>query len=199
MTILVSPAERVAPSLAARAGVVVPLGGLLLLVALRWAATDLARLDRLGVGVAFGAGLLAVAIGTGWRAGAVRWQAIAAGLLGGGVLVLLAFLTRPVPHLWVPAAPFLPWAAITILVATAEEAILRGVLFDRFTRSGGALVALLATTVVFALIHVPVYGWQVLPLDLGVGLLFGGLRLATGGVAAPAVAHALADLATWWL
>jgi hypothetical protein len=26
-----------------------------------------------------------------------------------------------------------------------------------------------------------------------------GLRLASGGVAAPAVAHALADLATWWL
>ncbi len=199
MTALIRPAERLAPSLASGTGVVVTLGGLLLVAALRWAATDLARLDRLDVGAAFGAGLLVVAIGAGWRPGNIRWRAIPAGLLGGGVLVLLAFVTRPVPQLWVPAAPLLPWAATTILVATAEEAILRGVLLDRLTRRNGALVALLSTTVVFALIHVPVYGSQVLPLDLGVGLLFGGLRLATGGVAAPTIAHALADLATWWL
>jgi hypothetical protein len=47
--------------------------------------------------------------------------------------------------------------------------------------------------------HVPLYGWHVMPLDLAVGLVFGGLRLATHGVAAPAAAHAVADLATWWL
>jgi membrane protease YdiL (CAAX protease family) len=199
MTTFARPVERRLPRLASRGGVLVPLGGLLLLACLRWVATDIARLDRLGVGAAFGAGLLSVAIVAGWRPGAIRWRATPAGLLGGGVLVLLAFITRPVPQLWVPAAPFLPWATITILVAAAEEAILRGVLWDRLTRRNGALVALLTTTVVFALIHVPVYGWQVLPLDLGVGLLFGGLRLATGGVAAPAIAHALADLATWWL
>ena len=34
---------------------------------------------------------------------------------------------------------------------------------------------------------------------LGVGLWLAGLRLATGGVAAPAIAHTVADLATWWL
>jgi hypothetical protein len=32
-----------------------------------------------------------------------------------------------------------------------------------------------------------------------VGLGFAGLRLVTGGIAAPAAAHAVADLATWWL
>jgi membrane protease YdiL (CAAX protease family) len=53
--------------------------------------------------------------------------------------------------------------------------------------------------VVFALMHVPLYGWHVVPLDLAVGLALGGLRVATRGVAAPAVAHAVADLATWWL
>jgi membrane protease YdiL (CAAX protease family) len=199
MTALVHPVERRLPHPASRSGVLVPLGGLLLVAGLRWVATDIARLDRLSVGAAFGAGLLAIAIVAGWRPGAFRWPSIPAGLLGGGVLVLLAFITRPVPQLWVPAAPFLPWATITILVAAAEEAILRGVVWDRITQRNGALVALLVTTVVFALIHVPVYGLQVLPLDLGVGLLFGGLRLATGGVAAPAIAHSLADLATWWL
>jgi hypothetical protein len=43
------------------------------------------------------------------------------------------------------------------------------------------------------------YGWTAVPLDLAVGVWLGGLRLATGGVAAPATAHALADLAYWWL
>ena len=55
------------------------------------------------------------------------------------------------------------------------------------------------TSVVFALLHVPLYGWHVVPLDLGVGLWLAGLRLISGGVAAPAVAHVVADLATWWL
>jgi len=47
--------------------------------------------------------------------------------------------------------------------------------------------------------HVPLYGWHVVPLDLGVGIFLGGLRLAGGGWAGPAIAHAVADLATWWL
>ena len=60
-------------------------------------------------------------------------------------------------------------------------------------------VAVIVTAVLFAMMHVPLYGWHVVPLDLGVGLWLAGLRLATGGVAAPAIAHTVADLATWWL
>ena len=47
--------------------------------------------------------------------------------------------------------------------------------------------------------HVPFYGWHVVPLDLGVGVFLAGLRLASGSVAAPAIAHIVADLATWWV
>jgi hypothetical protein len=36
-------------------------------------------------------------------------------------------------------------------------------------------------------------------VDFGAGLALGGLRLLGRGVAAPAIAHALADVATWWL
>ena len=104
-----------------------------------------------------------------------------------------------VPGLGRPAAPFLPWAAITILVASGEEALLRGRLFDAIRGAGGVVPAVLVTTVAFALMHVPLYGWHVLPLDLAVGLGFAGLRLLTRGVAAPAAAHAVADLATWWI
>jgi membrane protease YdiL (CAAX protease family) len=61
------------------------------------------------------------------------------------------------------------------------------------------MAALGLTTLAFALMHVPMYGWHVVPLDLAVGFTLGGLRIATRGIAAPAVAHAIADLATWWL
>jgi membrane protease YdiL (CAAX protease family) len=61
------------------------------------------------------------------------------------------------------------------------------------------VAAIVVTSVAFALMHVPLYGWHVVPLDLGVGIFLGGLRLASGGIAAPAVAHAVADIATWWL
>jgi hypothetical protein len=46
---------------------------------------------------------------------------------------------------------------------------------------------------------VPLYGWGAVPLDLAVGVWLGGLRLVTGGWAAPAVAHTFADLAAGWL
>jgi membrane protease YdiL (CAAX protease family) len=61
------------------------------------------------------------------------------------------------------------------------------------------VLAVAVPSLAFALMHVPLYGWQVVPLDLGVGVWLGGLRLATGGVAAPAMAHGLADLSTWWI
>ena len=67
------------------------------------------------------------------------------------------------------------------------------------SEAAGPLIAVLVTSCAFALMHVPLYGWQVVPLDLGVGVLLGGMRLATGGIAAPVVAHLLADLSTWWL
>jgi len=98
-----------------------------------------------------------------------------------------------------PAAPFVPWALITLLVAAAEEGVLRGVLFDRLERVGGLVPAIALTTLAFALMHVPLYGWHVVPLDLAVGLVLAGLRISTRGLAAPIAAHAVADLATWWL
>ncbi|MEO8273254.1 MAG: CPBP family intramembrane glutamic endopeptidase, partial [Chloroflexota bacterium] len=128
------------------------------------------------IGVVFGLALVALA----WAGAAI-----------GGLTIL--------PGLGRPAAPFLPWAVITIVVASAEEALLRGRLFTAVQRAGGITAAVLVTALAFALMHVPLYGWTVVPLDLAVGIALGGLRLATRGVVAPAAAHAVADLATWWL
>ena len=86
-----------------------------------------------------------------------------------------------------------------MLIAGAEELMIRGALFGAVVDSTGNIAALGITTVVFALVHVPFYGWHVMPLDLAVGLWLGGLRLWTNNATAPAIAHALADLSVWWL
>jgi len=188
--------------------------GLAAVTVARWAATR-AGLDALAVGAVFGLALLLLAaLGPGDRALATRVTRIDLGQLARafvigvvvGLTLVAAAVIGPVlggstriPGLGRPDLAFLPWALVTILVASAEEAVLRGVLFDRVARAGGTPLAIAVTTVAFALLHVPLYGWHVVPLDLAVGLGLGGLRVATRSVAAPAAAHAVADLATWWL
>jgi membrane protease YdiL (CAAX protease family) len=176
------------------------LAGLAAVVGLRWAATVAGVAGGVAIGLVFGFGLLVVALATGWRPLLGRLSSIAIGVAGGTVLVVLALVTRSGQLPWLaPPAAFIPWVAVTILVASAEELVLRGALFDELDGSVGTVGAVVVTSVVFALMHVPLYGWHVVPLDLGVGLWLAGLRLATGGIAAPAIAHAVADLATWWL
>jgi len=184
-------------------------------VALRYLAIEAALADPILIGLGFGVALAGVAaIGALSATGAMSgtsatrpasWpRTIALGLLGGGALVALALAGQAAASL--PQLPtlirgdaFVPWGIATIVVATGEEAVLRGVLFDRLTRGSGIWLAILITSLAFALMHVPFYGWRVVPLDLGVGIWLAGLRLASGGIVAPSIAHAVADLATWWL
>jgi membrane protease YdiL (CAAX protease family) len=193
---------------------VVLLAGLAAIVAGRWWATR-SGLDPLAVGAAFGlalGGLAVVGVSRGARAnGAANGaasatvRAAAIGVAFGLALVAIVIAgasiagAQLVPGLGRPAAELAPWAAITVVVACAEEVLLRGRLFDAIRRAGGVVPAVLVTTIAFALMHVPLYGWHVVPLDLAVGLAFAGLRLATGSVVAPAAAHSVANLATWWL
>jgi len=199
---------------------VVPLalvGGLAVAVAARLVATR-AGLDGVVVGAAFGLALVGLATWPVRRrlGGPVRSldrlrssprlaAAAAAGVAFGLALVGLALLgpvvagSSTAPGIGRPAAPFLSWVAVTILVAGAEEVLLRGVLLDRIQRAGGLVSAVILTSAVFALMHVPLYGWHVVPLDFAVGLGLAGLRLTTRGLVAPAIAHVVADLATWWL
>jgi len=154
-------------------------------------------------GVLFGAVLLGVALIGGWRPARPSWRTVAAG--AGGALVLLAvplamrIAAPPVFRLGSPAGGFPLWAAVVTLVAVAEEVLLRGALMGVLRRRTTPELAVGVAAVAFALLHVPVYGWVALPLDLAVGVWLGGLRLATGGAGAPAIAHTVADLATWWL
>lgn len=158
---------------------------------------DVAR--SLPAGLLFAGCLLVLAAAAGTRVPVSR-RALLAGLAGTalvcapvGLSHLLTF--RPVHD----AQGFAPWAAVVVVVATAEEVFLRGTLYDAVDRLAGAVAAVAVGAVCFALLHVPLYGWHVLPLDLAVGVVLGGLRQGTGTPAAPAVTHVGADLVGWFL
>jgi membrane protease YdiL (CAAX protease family) len=50
------------------------------------------------------------------------------------------------------------------------------------------------SAVLFAVVHVGVYGVWVLPLDVAAGLVLGWQRWATGSWAVPAATHVVANL-----
>lgn len=141
--------------------------------------------------------LLTLAVAAGWRPGRFSRRNLAIGLVGTVVLLFpvdLQAATLRLP-LQSPDAAVLPWAALVVVVAVSEELVLRGVLFTAVEQRHGSLVAVAVTAVIFAVIHLPLYGPTALPLDLAVGVWLGGLRL-WGGVSSAATAHVLADLAT---
>jgi membrane protease YdiL (CAAX protease family) len=124
--------------------------------------------------------------------------AVVAGLVGAAVLVLPVLVAHGIGGR-LDATGYATWASATAVVATAEEAFLRGALYDALARVHGVDVAVVVGAVAFAALHVPLYGWHVLPLDLAVGLALGALRVLTGTWTAPAIAHVGADLIGWWL
>lgn len=129
-------------------------------------------------------------------------RAVATGLVGAAVLVLPVLLGSA-PTTGRSLDGYAGWAAATVLVAGAEEAFLRGALFDAvqrapITRGHSTDAAVVVAAVAFAALHLPFYGWGAMPLDLAVGLALGALRVVTGTWTAPAVAHITADLVGWW-
>ena len=148
-------------------------------------------------GLLFAACLVAMTVAVGTRvpltAAAVRWAAL-------GVLVLCA----PVVALrlgdpWPTTDGFASWAAAVAVVAAAEELFLRGALYDAVCGARNERTAIVVGAVAFAALHVPLYGWHVVPLDLLVGLVLGELRRSSGTPAAPVGTHVGADLIGWFL
>jgi membrane protease YdiL (CAAX protease family) len=83
--------------------------------------------------------------------------------------------------------------AVGLVAPLAEEVVFRGVLLPGLARRMRPGIALLLTSVVFALFHVPSHGvGAVVPGLLGV--VFGWARLRTGGLSAPVILHAANNL-----
>jgi membrane protease YdiL (CAAX protease family) len=109
-----------------------------------------------------------------------------AGLVAVGVAAFAA--GRPVP------IPFGAWAIpLSLLAAVAEEALFRRAAYGALERSGPA-VAIGLTALLFALIHIPLYGIAAFPVNLGAALLFGWQRWASGTWTVSAGTHAAANL-----
>lgn len=148
-------------------------------------------------GVAFGLllGVAVLAVRTSTRIDA---RVLVVGAAATAAIVLPALMFSSVrgslPLAWFPG-----WMAATALVAPAEEAFLRGVLYDAVARRWSADAAIVVAAVAFGLMHVPFYGWHALPLDTAVGAVLGVARLASGTWVAPAIAHTAADAVGWWM
>jgi membrane protease YdiL (CAAX protease family) len=192
----------------ARAGALTALGlvGLALAVTLRVRVAGVAGAASVPAGFTFGLVLVALAAAVGLRLPRPTVATILAGTAAAAVLCVPVVIHRlaPGPDAVADPGAWPLWAAGVTFVAVAEEALLRGALYDRLVvfvpgRTAGPAAAIAVTAVAFALLHAPVYGWRVVPLDLAVGVWLGILRHVSGSFAAPAVAHTLADLAGWWL
>lgn len=108
---------------------------------------------------------------------------------GAGVLLFVAAAS-----LWGTSVPATRWGIAAAAVAgVGEEALFRRGLYGLLERWGAA-VAVAGSAVAFGLVHVPVYGWRVLAVDVGAGLVFGWQRWVTGRWSSPAVTHALGNV-----
>jgi membrane protease YdiL (CAAX protease family) len=85
------------------------------------------------------------------------------------------------------------YAAAIVLAPVAEELFFRRFVYG-VLRPGGVALAIGGSTLLFAVAHITVYGWWVLPLDLAAGLILGWQRWASGTWAVPAATHIVANL-----
>ena len=143
--------------------------------------------------VVFGALLVVGAAGP--VAGTVQADGTPAGrrlgvlLLGVGAFALARLVgggEPPVPGLGAAIA-------LSTLAAVAEEAFFRRFVYGTLA-SGGVAVAVVGSAVLFAVVHLSIYGPWSLPVDVAAGLLLSWQRLASGSWHVPAVTHALANV-----
>jgi membrane protease YdiL (CAAX protease family) len=150
-------------------------------------------------GLVFAVCLTSLTVAAGTRL-TVTWRDLRIGIGGAALICGPAAIGHLVAH-----APmhgfggFGDWAPVVAVVAVAEEYFLRGAFYDALAALAGPVAAVTGSAAAFAALHVPLYGWPSVPLDLAVGLVLGVLRLRSGSAAAPAIAHTGADFGAWLL
>jgi len=146
------------------------------------------------------------------RVGKVSGASIGAtlGIMAVTSLALVAFnaIAKPGLGVYRSALPFERLGGVittgvvfTIVNATLEELVFRGVLFDAIRSQWNGWVTLVATPVLFGLGHLHGYppGLWGAGLAVAFGFAVGLLRVWTGGLALPIVAHMGADATIYWL
>ena len=92
-----------------------------------------------------------------------------------------------------PASLTLPVLLANSLAAVAEEVWFRRVCYGLLAPAGPA-AAIAGSALLFAAVHVAIYGLWVVPVDLAAGALFGWQRAVTGSWTASAATHVLANV-----
>ncbi|HUQ62523.1 MAG TPA: CPBP family intramembrane glutamic endopeptidase [Acidimicrobiales bacterium] len=92
-----------------------------------------------------------------------------------------------------PASAIARLILLNSVAAVAEEAFFRRFVYGTLV-PGGAALAVVGSAALFALVHVTIYGWWVLPLDLAAGLVLSWQRWASGSWKVPAVTHVVANI-----
>ncbi|MFY9586057.1 MAG: CPBP family intramembrane glutamic endopeptidase [Actinomycetota bacterium] len=107
-----------------------------------------------------------------------------------GIAAFAIVRTRSV---YLPGVATLAGGAGSLVGAVAEEFFFRRLVYDGLAR-WGAPIAIIGAALAFAAVHVPVYGFAVLPIDITAGLILGWQRWSTGTVTVPALTHVAANL-----
>ncbi len=139
-----------------------------------------------GLYLLLGAASLAVPVG-GDRARSL--SPFGVGAAGMTAILLAAWLVGPgfpVPH-----GPEV--LLLNSLAAVSEELFFRRLVYGGLVRFGPA-IAVGGSAMLFATLHVPIYGPSVFWVDLGAGLLLSWQRWASGGWGGPAATHVVANL-----
>ena len=118
-----------------------------------------------------------------------RWPS-RLGVFGLGAIAFLGVRAiAPVSYV----TPSVTFFVANSVAAVAEEALFRRLLYSWLEPNGVAL-AIVVSSMAFSLIHVPSYGWGVVPLDMAAGLILGWQRWTSGSWGVPAATHLLANL-----
>ena len=136
--------------------------------------------------VVLGATSLAIPLGVD---GARSLSPFGVGVAGLTAIVVAAWLVGPgfpVPH----GREVLLFNS---LAAVSEELFFRRLVYGGLVRFGAA-IAIGGSALLFAALHVPIYGPAAFWVDLGAGLLLSWQRWASGGWGAPAATHVVANL-----
>jgi len=86
-------------------------------------------------------------------------------------------------------------AATVVVAAVGEELFWRGLVTDRLVRRMPVATGVLVGSALYALAHVTAGSWLLVLAAFGAGVVWSALVVATGGLGASIVSHALFDLA----
>jgi membrane protease YdiL (CAAX protease family) len=119
---------------------------------------------------------------------ASRARIVGVTLLGVGAVALVRAIAPPIHAAYTGEA-----FVANIVAAIAEEAFFRRFVYGWLAARGEGF-AIAGAAALFALIHVPIYGFGVLPIDFAAGLLLGWQRRESGTWMSPAITHAFANI-----